>query len=86
MAPRHETTTVDQPSATWPASAPEIVAKAWPELQTLCTPVVVGDPLWLRRGLDLSGSSAQVALVKHPTEADPSPDVVAWFAGQVNRI
>jgi len=60
---------------------PEIVAKAWPELNPLCTPVVVGDPLWLRRGLALIGSAAQVCVVKHPVEADPSPDVVTCLPG-----
>ena len=34
---------------------PEIVARAWPQLFAHCRPVVVGDPGWLRRGLDLVG-------------------------------
>ena len=42
---------------------PEIVARAWPELLTLCRPVVCGDTGWLRRGLDLAGSSARVVAV-----------------------
>jgi 4-hydroxythreonine-4-phosphate dehydrogenase len=39
---------------------PEIIARAWPQLPALCRPVVVGDPLWLRRGLDLAGVAAEV--------------------------
>ena len=32
---------------------PEIIARAWPELQSICRAIVVGDPGWLRRGLAL---------------------------------
>jgi 4-hydroxythreonine-4-phosphate dehydrogenase len=60
---------------------PEIVAKAWPELHTLCRPVVVGDTLWMRRGLDLVHSSARVRRVEHPAEVEPSPDVVPCLPG-----
>jgi len=55
---------------------PEILARAWPALLPLCRPVVVGDPLWLRRGLELVGASGQVRTIAHPREADPAPDVL----------
>jgi 4-hydroxythreonine-4-phosphate dehydrogenase len=55
---------------------PEIVARAWPKLLPLCRPVAIGDPLWVRRGLDLVGSPAQVHVVGRPDEAEPTPDVV----------
>jgi 4-hydroxythreonine-4-phosphate dehydrogenase len=55
---------------------PEIVARAWPELQALCRPVVVGDPVWVRRGLDLVGSPARVQPIRHPDEAEPRRDLV----------
>jgi 4-hydroxythreonine-4-phosphate dehydrogenase len=55
---------------------PEIVARAWPDLLPLCRPVVVGDPLWARRGLELVGSPARVQTVGHPAEADPGPERV----------
>ena len=32
---------------------PEIIARAWPELITLCRPLVVGDPTWLSRAARL---------------------------------
>jgi 4-hydroxythreonine-4-phosphate dehydrogenase len=48
---------------------PEIVAKAWPDLQRVCRPIVVGDPLWLRRGLELAGTRAEVKLVDDVTLA-----------------
>jgi 4-hydroxythreonine-4-phosphate dehydrogenase len=51
---------------------PEIVARAWPQLHALCRPIVVGDPSWLRRGLDLVQSSATVHEIAHPSEATPN--------------
>jgi len=39
---------------------PEIIAQAWASLNDLCRPVVVGDPDWLRRALQLVRSSASV--------------------------
>jgi 4-hydroxythreonine-4-phosphate dehydrogenase len=60
---------------------PEIVARAWPELLPLCRPVVIGDPLWLRRGLELVGSSARVQVVAHPAEAESSADVLPCLCG-----
>ena len=50
---------------------PEIVARAWLDLLPLCRPAIVGDPLWVRRGLELIGSPARVHVVAHPTEAQP---------------
>ena len=60
---------------------PEIVARAWPDLLSLCRPVIVGDPLWVRRGLDSIGSSARVHVVAHPGEAKPSVDVLPCLCG-----
>jgi 4-hydroxythreonine-4-phosphate dehydrogenase len=51
---------------------PEIIARAWPALLPLCRPVVVGDPLWLRRGLELIASPAKVCEITQPRDADPS--------------
>jgi 4-hydroxythreonine-4-phosphate dehydrogenase len=55
---------------------PEIVARAWPQLQPLCRPVVVGDPAWVQRGLTLIGSSAKVCPVAHPSEAESNSHVI----------
>jgi 4-hydroxythreonine-4-phosphate dehydrogenase len=49
---------------------PEIVARAWPDLLPMCRPVIVGDPLWVRRGLELVGSPARVHVIAHPAEAE----------------
>jgi 4-hydroxythreonine-4-phosphate dehydrogenase len=53
---------------------PEIIARAWPELQGLCRPVVVGDPGWLRRAAALVGVRLEVVPVGHPGERAPAPD------------
>jgi len=55
---------------------PEIVARAWPDLLPLCRPVIVGDPLWVRRGLEWIGSPARVHVIAHPGEVEPSVDVL----------
>jgi 4-hydroxythreonine-4-phosphate dehydrogenase len=55
---------------------PEIVARAWPVIAELCRPVVVGVPLWLRRGLALAGNRAAVAVVDHPDAAEPAAALV----------
>jgi 4-hydroxythreonine-4-phosphate dehydrogenase len=55
---------------------PEVVAKAWPALLKHCRPVVVGDPLWLRRGLELAGSRATVLGVAAPGDVEPTVDAL----------
>jgi 4-hydroxythreonine-4-phosphate dehydrogenase len=60
---------------------PEIVARAWPELLPLCHPVIVGDPLWVRRGLELAGASARVRVIAHPREAEAAADVLPCLHG-----
>src|SRR5437773_8092657 len=55
---------------------PEIIARAWPALNDVCRPVVVGDPGWLRRALDLVKSSAAVRPVRRFDEAQPAPGVI----------
>src|SRR5579884_1920049 len=60
---------------------PEIIARAWPDLLPLCRPAIVGDPLWVRRGLELIGSSARVHVIEHPIEAEPKVDVLPCLPG-----
>jgi 4-hydroxythreonine-4-phosphate dehydrogenase len=55
---------------------PEIIARAWPELQHLCRPVVVGDPLWVRRGLEVVRSPARFRVVSRPDEVEPEVGLV----------
>ena len=60
---------------------PEIIARAWPNLLPLCRPVIVGDPLWVRRGLELVGSPARVHVITHPAEAQAEVDVLPCLPG-----
>src|SRR4051794_2922268 len=60
---------------------PEIIARAWPQLNEICQPVVVGDPEWLQRALSLVGSSARPRLIERPDQADSSPTVVPCLRG-----
>lgn len=60
---------------------PEIVARAWPQLLPLCRPVIVGDPGWVRRGLELVGFPGRVVVVRHPEEAEAGPDLLPCLPG-----
>src|SRR5262245_27005823 len=51
---------------------PEIIAKAWPQLQEQCRPIVVGDPDWLECGLSPASISAKIQKINRPEEAEPN--------------
>ena len=55
---------------------PEIVARAWPQLVQKSHPIVIGDPDWLARGIQLIESAASVQSVSEPVEARPSASVI----------
>jgi 4-hydroxythreonine-4-phosphate dehydrogenase len=55
---------------------PEIVARAWPALVAMCRPVVVGDPAWVRRGLDLAGRAGAVVPIRAVAAADPAEQLI----------
>src|SRR5436305_8855723 len=59
---------------------PEIIARAWPGLQEVCRPVVVGDPFWMGRALEQVGARASLQVISRPEDAAPSPDVVPCLA------
>ncbi len=50
---------------------PEIIARAWPDLQAVCRPIVVGDPVWLQRAIELVGSAAHLVPVQRTDERAP---------------
>jgi 4-hydroxythreonine-4-phosphate dehydrogenase len=60
---------------------PEIIARAWPELLTVCRPLVVGDPGWLRAALRMIGSPADVHVLAQPEELEPLADAVLCLSG-----
>lgn len=68
---------------------PEIIAKSWPELTTICRPVVVGDSTWLRRALELVRSPATVRPVDDLGQVEPTAVVVPCLqssAANLNRV
>jgi 4-hydroxythreonine-4-phosphate dehydrogenase len=59
---------------------PEIIARAWPDLLALGRPLVVGDPGWMTRALQLVGADAAVDVITHSNDAQPSPQRVPCLA------
>jgi 4-hydroxythreonine-4-phosphate dehydrogenase len=60
---------------------PEIIARAWPALQEVCQPAVVGDPNWLRKALRLVGSAATVRTSAALEWEEASASVVPCVTG-----
>ena len=60
---------------------PEIIARAWPELVRLCRPVVVGDPGWMRRALEMVGHTARVHVVDRPEQLEAAAESVVCLPG-----
>jgi 4-hydroxythreonine-4-phosphate dehydrogenase len=65
---------------------PEIIARSWPDLLPWCRPVVVGDPGWLRRALDLVGSRAAVREIRGPADADATPEQIPCIAASTQDL
>jgi 4-hydroxythreonine-4-phosphate dehydrogenase len=65
---------------------PEVIAWAWPELNQVCRPVVVGDPHWMRQALRLARSTSRVAEVRGPEEVEPSPQLVPCLSGSTQDL
>lgn len=65
---------------------PEIIARAWPELGTVCRPVVVGDPGWLDKSLKLVGSSARVVPVARADEVAATAERVPCLSGSGENL
>lgn len=65
---------------------PEVIARAWPELVALCQPIVIGDPDWLRRALDVAGSAVRVQEVSRPEEGGDDAGCIACLRGSEQRL
>ncbi len=65
---------------------PEIIVRAWPELNALCRPVVVGDAEWLSRALELVKSPAVVQEVLSLDAAKPGPKLIPCLKGSEQRL
>lgn len=61
---------------------PEVLVKAWAELTTFARPVVVGDPAWIQKALDLVREKTSVrsfAAVKTPDQAEADPSTLRYL-------
>src|SRR5438067_1960036 len=65
---------------------PEVLARAWPELNGFCRPIVIGDVGWMRRALALVGSTAAVQEITAAGEAGPATDRIPCLQGTVQRL
>jgi 4-hydroxythreonine-4-phosphate dehydrogenase len=62
---------------------PEIIAKAWPALEEICRPVVIGDPYWLRKALAMAGSLREVRVSSDLEWEQTSATAVPCVAGSI---
>jgi 4-hydroxythreonine-4-phosphate dehydrogenase len=60
---------------------PEVIARAWPDLLSLCRPVVVGDAGWMTRALQTVNSPAVVRPVARTDEVAATATVVPCIPG-----
>jgi 4-hydroxythreonine-4-phosphate dehydrogenase len=65
---------------------PEIIARSWPDLLPLCRPVVVGEPLWMQRALELVGSGARVTEIAGPDEGEAGLQFVPLIRGTQQEL
>src|SRR5713226_6619150 len=65
---------------------PEIIARAWPELCAFCRPVVVGDPPWMSRALELVRHKAGVRPVEKPDRFEANPELVPCVPGSKQKL
>jgi 4-hydroxythreonine-4-phosphate dehydrogenase len=52
----------------------------------VCLPVVVGDPQWLQRGLELANVKANVVVVSQPGEVEATADCVPCLRGTEQNL
>jgi 4-hydroxythreonine-4-phosphate dehydrogenase len=65
---------------------PEIIARGWSELNTVCRPVVVGDLGRLRWALDLLRIRAEVRAVSDPSQREPEADLIPCVPGSEAQV
>jgi 4-hydroxythreonine-4-phosphate dehydrogenase len=64
-------------------AGPEVVTKAWPELQAICRPVVIGDVGWLKR---YARPPLEVVPIKRIDEAAPTATRLPCLQGTTQHI
>lgn len=56
---------------------PEIIAKAWPALNKICRPIVVGDPEWMKKAILLLNPSLDIETITDPGKASPNSNKIS---------
>lgn len=56
---------------------PEIIAKAWPALDKICRPIVVGDPEWMKKAILLVNPSWDIETITDPGKASPNSNKIS---------
>ena len=62
---------------------PEVVAKAWAELQSICRPIVIGDIDWMRR---YANAPLEIVPIKSVDDAQPSPQHIPCLQGTTQEL
>jgi 4-hydroxythreonine-4-phosphate dehydrogenase len=65
---------------------PEIIARAWPELCAICRPVVVGDPAWLSRAMELVGGKLRIRPIDKPGQVEANAELVPCLPGSRQKL
>ena len=65
---------------------PEVVAKAWDELQSICRPTVIGDVDWMRRATRFTQYPLDVMPIRDPDDARPSPQHIPCLQGTTQDL
>jgi 4-hydroxythreonine-4-phosphate dehydrogenase len=65
---------------------PEVVAKAWAELQSICQPMVIGDVDWLRRSTAFAPQPLDVVPIRCLEDAKPSADNIPCLQGTAHDL
>lgn len=56
---------------------PEIIAKAWPALNKICRPIVVGDPEWMKKAILLVNPSLDIETITDPGKASSNSNRIS---------
>lgn len=56
---------------------PEIIAKAWPALNKICRPIVVGDPEWMKKAILLVNPSLDIETITDPGKASSNSNKIS---------
>lgn len=55
---------------------PEILAKGWSNIQELCTPIVIGDPAWMNKAVQIINPALQVQAIQSLEDASTDAMVI----------